>query len=80
MTSSARQYASATSSQPSLFADEPKQPSIRTTFPGPQSLQAIKDLDRVFDTRSLNMLVDYGKSRGNYIADLDGNVLLDVYV
>jgi 4-aminobutyrate aminotransferase/(S)-3-amino-2-methylpropionate transaminase len=32
----------------------------------------------VFDTRSLNMLANYEKSYGNYIADPDGNVLLDV--
>jgi 4-aminobutyrate aminotransferase/(S)-3-amino-2-methylpropionate transaminase len=39
---------------------------------------AIAELDKVFETRSLNMLADYQKSVGNYIADLDGNVLLDV--
>jgi 4-aminobutyrate aminotransferase/(S)-3-amino-2-methylpropionate transaminase len=38
----------------------------------------IEDLHKVFDTRSLNMVANYGKSIGNYIADPDGNVLLDV--
>jgi len=50
---------------------------MRTSFPGPNSKAAIEDLDTVFDTRSLNMIADYSKSAGNYIADLDGNVLLD---
>jgi len=50
---------------------------MRTSFPGPNSKAAIQDLDMVFDTRSLNMIADYSKSAGNYIADLDGNVLLD---
>lgn len=53
---------------------------MKTAIPGPQSKKAIEELDRVFDTRSLNMLADYRKSFGNYIADPDGNVLLDVYV
>jgi len=50
---------------------------MRTSFPGPNSKAAIEDLDTVFDTRSLNMIADYSKSAGNYIADLDGNVMLD---
>lgn len=37
------------------------------------------ELHKVFDTRSLNMMTDYKQSYGNYIADLDGNLLLDVY-
>lgn len=36
-------------------------------------------LEKIFDTRSLNMMANYKDSFGNYIADLDGNVLLDVY-
>ena len=52
---------------------------VQTAIPGPKSQAAIKDLDRVFDTRNLNMLTDYTQSYGNYIRDLDGNVLLDVY-
>jgi len=63
----------------SFLPNEPSGPTIKTSIPGPQSKQAIEDLNKVFDTRSLNMLTDYTKSYGNYIADLDGNVLLDVY-
>lgn len=62
-----------------FFPDEPTGPIMRTAFPGPESKKAIADLDRIFDTRSLNMVTNYQNSYGNYIADLDGNVLLDVY-
>ncbi|KAJ0324225.1 hypothetical protein COL5a_007892 [Colletotrichum fioriniae] len=64
---------------PSLFAGEPSGPALKTDIPGPASKKATEDLHKVFDTRSLNMLTDYKKSLGNYIADADGNVLLDVY-
>lgn len=67
-----------TSPQP-FFPDEPSGPSVKTAIPGPAQKKAIEELDKVFDTRSLNMLADYQKSYGNYIADPDGNVLLDVY-
>ncbi|KAI9700380.1 MAG: 4-aminobutyrate transaminase [Candelina mexicana] len=62
-----------------FFLDEPSGPQLRTAIPGPESKKAIQHLDKVFDTRSLNMMADYRNSYGNYIADLDGNVLLDVY-
>lgn len=62
-----------------FFPEEPTEPTVKTQIPGPKSLEAIKRLDKVFDTRSLNMLTDYKRSFGNYIADPDGNVLLDVY-
>ncbi|KAK4505048.1 hypothetical protein PRZ48_003011 [Zasmidium cellare] len=61
------------------FPDEPTGPIVRTEIPGPKSKEAIAELDKVFDTRSLNMMANYQNSFGNYIADLDGNVLLDVY-
>ncbi|ROT40365.1 4-aminobutyrate aminotransferase [Sodiomyces alkalinus F11] len=63
----------------SLFPDEPARPTVKTDIPGPVSKKYIDDLHEVFDTRSLNMLADYNKSIGNYIADPDGNVLLDVF-
>ncbi|KAM5480108.1 4-aminobutyrate transaminase [Microsporum audouinii] len=72
--SSTPRYAAA-----AFFSNEPAGPTVKTAIPGPKSKEAITQLDRVFDTRSLNMLVDYEKSAGNYIADLDGNVLLDVF-
>lgn len=67
----------ATAQQP-FFTSEPEKPIVKTAIPGPKSKAAIEELDRVFDTRSLNMLADYQKSIGNYISDPDGNVLLDV--
>ncbi|KAI9840856.1 MAG: 4-aminobutyrate transaminase [Sclerophora amabilis] len=59
-----------------FFPDEIARPQIRTAIPGPQSMKAIAHLDRVFDTRSLNMIANY---HDNSISDMDGNVLLDVY-
>lgn len=68
-----RQYATQ-----AFFPDEPSGPTVKTAIPGPESKKALEDLHKVFDTRSTNMLADYTKSHGNYIADLDGNMLLDV--
>src|ERR1700745_2078051 len=48
-----------------FFPDEPQGPSIKTEIPGPTSKAAIDKLDRVFDTRALNMMGDYTKSYGN---------------
>jgi len=62
-----------------FFQQEAGGPSVRTAIPGPKAKAALADLDTVFDTRSVNMIADYQKSFGNYIADPDGNVLLDVY-
>jgi 4-aminobutyrate aminotransferase/(S)-3-amino-2-methylpropionate transaminase len=78
-----RHYAAAVkTSEPSgeqpFFPDEPAGPIVKTAIPGPESQKAIAELDKVFDTRSLNMLANYQESFGNYIADPDGNVLLDV--
>jgi 4-aminobutyrate aminotransferase / (S)-3-amino-2-methylpropionate transaminase len=57
---------------------EPEGPKLQGALPGPKAKEATAQLDKVFDTRSVNMLADYTKSYGNYIADPDGNVLLDV--
>ena len=48
-----------------FFPDEPSGPSIKTEIPGPKTQAAIKHLDKVFDTRSLNMMADYTKSTAN---------------
>ncbi|KAH6642530.1 aminotransferase class-III-domain-containing protein [Boeremia exigua] len=81
-----RQYAAAAAAavptdagEQAFFPDEPSQPIVKTQIPGPKSKAAIERLSKVTDTRSLNMMANYQQSYGNYIADLDGNVLLDVY-
>ncbi|PGH01224.1 4-aminobutyrate aminotransferase [Helicocarpus griseus UAMH5409] len=70
--------ASAAADKP-FFRNEPAKPHVKTAIPGPKNQQAAAELDEVFDVRSLNMLANYEASVGNYIADLDGNILLDVY-
>lgn len=56
----------ASSASAALFNREPAAPRIRTTsLPGPEAQAAVSQLDRVFDTRSLNMLVDYDQCCGN---------------
>jgi 4-aminobutyrate aminotransferase/(S)-3-amino-2-methylpropionate transaminase len=62
-----------------FFPEEPAGPVVKTAIPGPKSKEAIAHLDKVFDTRSLNMMANYQHSIGNYLADLDGNIVLDVY-
>jgi 4-aminobutyrate aminotransferase / (S)-3-amino-2-methylpropionate transaminase len=72
-----RRYAVA-SEQP-FFPDEPQGPTVKAAIPGPQSIKVVEGLNKMFDTQNLNMVVDYQRSLGNYLADPDGNVLLDVY-
>lgn len=61
------------------FPDEPDSPAIVLAIPGPSSQVAIQSLDSVFDSRAAYFIADYAKSCGNYIVDVDGNVMLDVY-
>ncbi|OJD24554.1 4-aminobutyrate aminotransferase [Blastomyces percursus] len=70
--------ASAAADKP-FFPNEPARPTMKTSIPGPKNQQVVAELSEVFDTRSINMLANYDASAGNYIADLDGNMLLDVY-
>jgi 4-aminobutyrate aminotransferase / (S)-3-amino-2-methylpropionate transaminase len=56
---------------------EPNKPSIKTEIPGPNAKAIAEELNSVFDIRSMNMIADYPKSKGNYLADPDGNILLD---
>lgn len=53
--------------------------AVVTEVPGPMTKAMSKKLDTVFDSRAIHFVVDYEKSKGNYIVDLDGNRYLDVY-
>ncbi|CDK26935.1 unnamed protein product [Kuraishia capsulata CBS 1993] len=62
------------------YPNEPAAPSVQTAeIPGPKTKKALEELAEVFDARCAYFVADYDKSVGNYIADVDGNVFLDVY-
>ncbi|KAK9334121.1 aminotransferase class-III-domain-containing protein [Lipomyces starkeyi] len=61
------------------FPTEPDIPRLLTSFPGPRSVEKLKSLDKVYDTKAAYMLCDYQNSVGNYICDADQNLYLDVY-
>lgn len=58
---------------------EPEGPVLKTAVPGPESLQLLSELDTYQNTGAVQFFADYEKSVGNYIADVDGNYLLDLY-
>lgn len=60
-----------------LLSQQPTAPRINGPFPGKAAKAAAEKLNHVYDTRNLNMVVDYKKSFGNFIADPDGNIFLD---
>lgn len=61
------------------FPNEPAEPKVHLEIPGPDSVAATDSLQSVFDARSVYFVADYAKSIGNYIVDVDGNAILDVY-
>ena len=48
-----------------FFPEEPRQPAVQTEIPGAKAREAIARLDKIYDTRSLNMMANYDKSFGN---------------
>ncbi|GAA5932625.1 hypothetical protein JCM1841_000315 [Sporobolomyces salmonicolor] len=64
----------------SIFPDEPLQPKLVTdAVPGPKSQAHSKAIADFQDPRTHIVVADYAKSRGNYIVDVDGNEMLDVF-
>jgi len=58
---------------------EPDQPTMVTEVPGPRSKQLMSELDEIQSMKTVQFFVDYEKSQGNYIVDVDGNSMLDVF-
>ena len=52
---------------------------MTTEVPGPKSKSLHSELSQIQAMDSVHFFADYKSSIGNYIADVDGNVMLDVF-
>lgn len=60
--------------------NEPDEPIMGTEIPGPKSKELIGELGKMQQSGTVAFFADFENSHGNYIADADGNKLLDVYM
>ncbi|KAJ6225024.1 hypothetical protein RDWZM_003569 [Blomia tropicalis] len=59
---------------------EPNEPNILTkSIPGPESVRLSTLLGQVQNSGAVQLFVDYDRSVGNYLVDVDGNTFLDIY-
>ncbi|CRK92986.1 CLUMA_CG006567, isoform A [Clunio marinus] len=63
----------------SYIKNEPVSPTVRTKIPGPLSKDLLSSLSEIQQAGSVQLFADYNKSIGNYLVDVDGNQLLDIY-
>lgn len=61
------------------FPGEPARSSVRTAVPGPRSEELRARHQRHQDARTVHVYQDARRSVGNYLVDVDGNELLDLY-
>jgi 4-aminobutyrate aminotransferase / (S)-3-amino-2-methylpropionate transaminase len=61
------------------IAGEPERASMKTRVPGPRSEELRARHARFQDARTVHLYQDAQKSLGNYLCDVDGNTLLDIY-
>ncbi len=61
------------------FPNEPAGIHVQTAIPGPKSEALRARHARVQDARTVHFYQDATRSRGNYMVDVDGNTILDLY-
>ncbi|XP_031848370.1 4-aminobutyrate aminotransferase, mitochondrial isoform X2 [Nomia melanderi] len=59
---------------------EPSKPYTLTDIPGPRSEALLDELSKIQQVGSIQYFADYQRSVGNYLADIDGNVFLDMFM
>lgn len=61
-----------------LAKSEPVSPVLKTSVPGPSSISLLNQYQGMSqDFKTVKFFVDYDSCSGNYVADADGNLLLD---
>lgn len=58
---------------------EPERASMKTAVPGPRTEELRARHGKHQDARTVHVYQDAQKSIGNYLVDVDGNVMLDIY-
>lgn len=58
---------------------EPERVSMKTAIPGPRTEEMRARHGRFQDARTVHVYQDAKNSKGNYLVDVDGNAMLDVY-